>query len=88
MAKSRPTGTFDGWVRVPTALNNVVTIMVQQRDDTTVLGAFDLAGLSWNSGPADVLHALLEQQHLSWSDDGKELWRIRPSSLVLCSVYI
>jgi hypothetical protein len=61
-------------VRVSEQMNNVTTILVQQRLDNVVFGGLDISQLSGKSNTGDVLKALLEALGYRMSADGKRLW--------------
>jgi len=51
--------------RIDSALNNVVTILVQNKDDQSVLCGLDCSEFDGNSGPGTVLDALLNSKGLN-----------------------
>ena len=57
-------------VRVGSTINSVITILVQNVKDTTVLGGLDLTSINYSSNAGEVLAVLLRAAGLEWSDDG------------------
>ena len=70
-------------VRVSEQMNNVTTILVQQRLDDTVLAGLDISQLNGNSNPGDALKAVLEAIGFRMSADGKQLWHCADARRVL-----
>ena len=62
-------------IRCTEQMHNVTTILVQGKEDKTVLGGFDLSSLDGNTNPGDALAAILRQCGFDFSPDGKKLWR-------------
>jgi hypothetical protein len=62
-------------VRVGSTINSVITILVQNVKDMTVLGGLDLTSINYSSNAGEVLAVLLRAAGLEWSDDGQRLWR-------------
>ena len=69
--------------RINPALDNVITILVQNKDDQSVLGALNCSEFDGYSGVGAVLDALLESVGLKYSDDGKSLVRLADPDIKL-----
>ena len=69
--------------RCSAAVNNVLTVIVQNSHNSTVLGALDLNKIDYQSNLGDLLDVFLKLAGLAYSADGKQLWRVADESITL-----
>ena len=72
--KSAPSAPAAAKVRISPALDNVMTIMYQNKTAALFEGRLDLTKLNFKSNVGVVIGALLNAVGLAWASTGKALW--------------
>lgn len=62
-------------VRISSVMNNVLTIVYQNKNAELFKGIVDLSKLNYKSNLGVVIASMLQALGYAWSEAGKKLWR-------------